>query len=532
MVAINKQFNLGEQGKIWQRYCGFLDLSLQDFMKIQEQLLLEEIDLVADSPLGKIIMKGNKPRSLTEFRQVVPLTTYQDYAPYFNEQREDMLAIKPCFWGRTSGKTGAPKWIPYTERAFKRLMDNTMGSFIFACANAKGEVNLRRGDKLVFNAAPRPYVSGFVVAELNPSLSLQPIPPAELFEKMTFEERLNKGFQMALRDGVDIVASISSVLVKIGESFQEHSSGMQFSRSLLHPAVLYRLARAWLVSKKEKRGILPKDLWRVKGIYCSGMDSSIYKDKIKYYWGKEPCETYSATEVPSATATQAWNKKWMNLIPYSAFYEFIPDEERLEAQKEGAQQPATVLLDQVEPGKCYELVITNFYGMPLMRYRMGDLIKIMALDDEEAEIHLPQIVFQTRVDGIIDIAGFTRLDEKTISQAIANANIECEDWSARKEYEQGEPILRLYIELKKKREVEDVRNRVEEQLQAIDEDYRHLVNMLGKHPMRINLVSKGTFQRYFREKEKAGADIGHLKPPHMCAADSVIADLLRLSESS
>ena len=32
--------------KIWKAYCGFLDLTLDEFMQIQKRLLLEQIDLL------------------------------------------------------------------------------------------------------------------------------------------------------------------------------------------------------------------------------------------------------------------------------------------------------------------------------------------------------------------------------------------------------------------------------------------------------------------------------------------------------
>ena len=35
--------------EIWQEYCGFLDLSIDDFMQIQYRLLQEQIDLLKAS---------------------------------------------------------------------------------------------------------------------------------------------------------------------------------------------------------------------------------------------------------------------------------------------------------------------------------------------------------------------------------------------------------------------------------------------------------------------------------------------------
>ena len=52
MLREDKYFqNLSEE-ELWQRYCGFLDLSVNEFMEIQEDLLMKEIDLVADRSLG------------------------------------------------------------------------------------------------------------------------------------------------------------------------------------------------------------------------------------------------------------------------------------------------------------------------------------------------------------------------------------------------------------------------------------------------------------------------------------------------
>ncbi|MFA4836331.1 MAG: GH3 auxin-responsive promoter family protein, partial [Dehalococcoidia bacterium] len=94
----DKFFQTHDKGRTWQRYCGFLDLSISEFLDIQEGLLLEQIDLVAESPLGRTIMKDQKPTSLDEFRRTVPLTTYDDYLPYIGDGQETYLAEKPYYW--------------------------------------------------------------------------------------------------------------------------------------------------------------------------------------------------------------------------------------------------------------------------------------------------------------------------------------------------------------------------------------------------------------------------------------------------
>ena len=40
------------QEEIWQEYCGFLDLSIEEYMRIQNRLMEEQIALWSKSALG------------------------------------------------------------------------------------------------------------------------------------------------------------------------------------------------------------------------------------------------------------------------------------------------------------------------------------------------------------------------------------------------------------------------------------------------------------------------------------------------
>jgi hypothetical protein len=65
---------------------------------------------------------------------------------------------------------------------------------------------------------------------------------------------------------------------------------------------------------------------------------------------------------------------------------------------EEKENPETLLIDEVEEGKEYELVITNQSGF--YRYRMGDVIKVIGFYNES-----PLIVFKYRKKNIVSIAG-------------------------------------------------------------------------------------------------------------------------------
>lgn len=398
---------------------------------------------------------------------------------------------------------------------------------ILSASSNKGEINIAPGFRLFAIVAPPPYTSGNIMLTLTQSISTRDMPP---FGDVTmeFEQRVRKGFRMALKDGVDILGAMSSILVSMGEEFSEQTRTMKFSVSMLHPKIILRLLQAWLSRKKEKRTILPKDLWRPKGILAYGLDTSIYRDDIAYYWGITPHESYAGTE-GLAYAMQAWNRKGMTFLPDTVFLELIPYEEQLKHQDEG-YQPSTVLLSEVEEGKPYEVVVTQFYGMPLLRYRLNDIIKVIAMKDEEAGINLPQIIFQRRVGETINLGGLADLDEKTIWHAIANTGIKYTDWTACKEYDQNQGFIRLYLELKEEREPAEVATMIDQQLRIGDIDYTEIGDYLKLQPVRATLLSSGTFQRYMDEKRKEGADLAHLKPNHVNPPEAVIQRLLQLSE--
>ena len=94
-IQKDELFHSNDMKAIWQKYCGFLDLTVKETMEIQEELLLEGISLIAESPLGKKILGSNKLSTLAEFRNNVQLTTYADYSSDIGSRQEDPIYDKP-----------------------------------------------------------------------------------------------------------------------------------------------------------------------------------------------------------------------------------------------------------------------------------------------------------------------------------------------------------------------------------------------------------------------------------------------------
>jgi hypothetical protein len=512
------------QQELWRRYCGFLDFSVGEFMAIQEQLLLDQVERVWGSPLGRKIIGEKKPASVAEFRAQVPLTSYDDYEPYLSEKREDMLACTPALWCHSSGRMGRFKWFPHSAEFMDRVNKSCLSALTLACTREKGKVNFAPGFRFLLVLPPAPYTSGCLFDTFAQHFSFRPMPPQDNGEGLPFQQRVATGFQMALRDGVDVIGAIASVLVKMGEQFEEQTRSMKLTPGMLHPSIMTRLLRARLSAWRERRPILPRDLWPSRAIATGGVDTAIYKDAIARYWGSEPYEFYTCAE-GFLVAIQGWNKKGLYFVPDIAFYEFIPVEEVERWQADESYQPTTVLYDELEEGKLYEVVITQLYGNPLLRYRMKDLIRITGLSDLETGVNLPQMQFQRRVGETIDLAALARIDERTLWQALADTGLRIVDWSALKEYDGEQAFLRLVMELKDDATAERVAALVDEHLKRVDVDYRDIESYLGLQPIRVTLLPRGTFQRYMEQQRAAGADLAHLKPPHINPPAQVLHQL-------
>jgi hypothetical protein len=472
-------------------------------------------------------MNGTMPVSVEEFRSQVPLTTYTDYCPELLERREEVLPAKPLQWSHTSGKSGEYpfKWVPYSYKFSHELATLLYGTGIFASCESRGDVSkAKEHAKIVYAVAPVPYTSGVFVDLLQREVTSKYLPPLEKAQDMSFEERIREGFRLALSTGFDYFFGLSTVLIALGEQFGAQSRGLVLLPLLSQPLALIRLIRGLIRSKSERRPMLPRDLWSVSGIMSGGADSSVLRNKIFKLWGRYPLETYACTE-GSLIATQTWDYGGMTFVPNLNFFEFIPEDEYLKWRLDKSFKPKTVLLDEVKAGQNYEIVITNFHGGAMVRYRVGDMVRIIARRNDNLGIDIPQMVFERRADDLIDIAGFTRLTERVIWQAIENTAIPYEDWTVRKEVIIDKPVLHIYMELKADYATDEknTASAVHDQLKKLDKDYADLESILNVKPVVISFIHQGAFKAYMAARQAEGADLAHIKPPHINPSDKVLS---------
>ncbi|KAJ8414370.1 hypothetical protein AAFF_G00052400 [Aldrovandia affinis] len=203
---------------------------------------------------------------------------------------------------------------------------------------------------------------------------------------------------------------------------------------------------------------------------------------------------YAATE--GLIGVNLWPGKEQRqylLCPRSMFCEFLPEDSLDE------DQPPTLLMDQVQLGQLYELVVTNASG--LFRYRIGDVVKVVGFHNQ-----CPVVEFQYRRGQMLNVRG-EKVSEVIFLDALKRAvsqwpGAELVDYCCAESRLLGEfsggsdPHYQVFLELK------GVRNLTEEQRYKLDhclqEDsavYKsfRLKGSIG--PMRVQLVGDGAFQK-------------------------------------
>ena len=525
----------GRKQELWQMCCGFLSLSMEQFMTIQKRLLLEQIELLKNSELGRRVMRGAMPETVEEFREWVPVTTYADYMPELVQMREDVLPAKPALWVHTVGRIGeySFKWVPLSERFLSEFERVSGGIGLLASCNAQGDFVAKEHLKTLGTMASRDYGSGIVAYLMQRSLNFD-IFPSNAGE-MTFQDKIRAGLEECLSQGLDALGGLPSILVYVGEMFRQGMISVDARFLLSHPGASTRLIKGLIKSKLARRPLLPRDLWSVKVVVGGGADSAIFAKKVEELWGRQPLEIYGATE-GGVYATQTWDHEGMTFIPNLNFFEFIPERESFKWQLDHSYQPKTILLDEVKAGERYEIVTTNFHGGIMTRYRIGDVIKITSLRSEKLNIDIPQMVFHSRADDFVDITGLGRLTERLIREAIENASIPYVDWVARKEIVDNKSMLHLYLELKERYIASEkgVATAIREQFRILDKKHRcNLYNLIGDmetvldlRPVTVTFLPEGTFSSYITQRRSEGIALDSLRPPHVNPSDEVLS-LLR-----
>ncbi|RZS00447.1 hypothetical protein BHM03_00030131, partial [Ensete ventricosum] len=273
-------------------------------------------------------------------------------------------------------------------------------------------------------------------------------------------------------------------------------------------------------------GVIP-ELWPnakyVYGIMTGSMEP--YSKKLRHYAGGLPLMSsdYGSSEgwiganvnpsVPPELASFA-------VLPDIGFFEFIP----LEKPKGLQQLPKTastvhytesepVGLTQVEVGKEYEIVITNFAG--LYRYRLGDVVRVAGFHNSTPEL---QFICRRSLVLSINIDKNTEKDLQMVVQEaaklLAAEKLEVVDFTSHVDTSTEPGHYVIFWELSSDTTDEVLRSCCDIlDLSFIDAGYVGSRKTGAIGALELRVVRRGTFEKILEHHLGLGSALSQYKPP-------------------
>ncbi len=373
--------------------------------------------------------------SIDDYKRLVPLSTYDNYAPYIERMVEkgekSLITVYPIVqYAETSGSVGVPKKIPVSKQSMEIYTKYTI-TRVTALADAwhrehnhhklpigRGFNQLEIVDRTLPDGTPLGNISGSAAKSykmLFPYYLTSPIPvlyPKGYMPMMYLKVRYCLAdrdtsflFSVFMTNLVDMMNYIRRNWKMLVEDIRTGTFNADIEIDEETRAELMKVTkpdpkRADELEREFEKGfdtpIIPRIWPKMSFISTIGTGGfAAYTRAMRSFSGDVPIDfqIYGASESMMATCTHIEEPEFA-LLCDSCFFEFIPAEVP-ESEIDGTK---TLTIDQLEVGKEYEIIITNLSGF--YRYRIKDVIRVLGYEGES-----PKITFSYRKSQLMDLAG-------------------------------------------------------------------------------------------------------------------------------
>ena len=507
--------------------------------KKSEKLLLKLIRKNSNTEFGKKY-KFKDIKTIKDYQEKMPYTNYDDYREYVRrmtvEGKKDLLTNnKICCVCITSGTTGMMKEIPISRKSLKPFLKS---GTIFAWQlreemkkKKKGALNgkILNLSEPVSGTTPsgikRGGVSSYFTSSLKIFLPISTCMPKEVLghEKDIDMKYIKARYALQEADIICIdsvfMSSITDLMTYIEDNHEMLIKDIeegQINSNIKIPAdIRKRLERKLkpdLKRSKElkkifveetKKGLATK-LWKRLSLIisiCTG-EFTPFQEKMREYCDNDVTFSYSmyaASEATIASSQYVENEDYL-LLCDGGFYEFIPLDNEEEVK----------LMNELEIGKLYEVVVTNFSG--LYRYKIKDVVKVTGYQGK-----IPLIQFSHRKGQLLNL-GSSHITMEHLVEIIKRFEQELKvhitDYSIYVDTDHSPARLVLFIETDR-----ETMQSGEEMTKNFDkiliETVKALEIIMIEHAdiaqSVIYTVKKGTYEKYREMKLKKDIPVNQIK---------------------
>lgn len=389
----------------------------------QEKFLRSLLQAHQHTEFGREYRLGDI-KTIDQFRDRLPVQPYSAFDPYTQRMAKgesNVLTPDPVIYiNLSSGSTGHKKLIPVTKRSrrFVSKANQTALGFLVEATRRSG----RPPGKMLLPLSVKPLghtESGIAYAPVSTSdLRLGNwfyrqifAYPFEAVQISDTKARYYVCLLFALRNAdLRVIAATFPVLAlqlcehleaNAEELIQDLATGEIAHWLKLEPELRFKLERQWSAAPdranylrqalRSHGRLLPKYAWPNLSfmVTARGGTSNFYFDRFPEFFGDTPIfgGTYACAEGVLGVHRDFNTDSVFPAID-SGFFEFIPEDQW------EAEYPKTLLPWEVQVGKRYRLVFTNYAGF--YRYDLGDVVEIDGMVGSA-----PLMIFRHRRGGIL-----------------------------------------------------------------------------------------------------------------------------------
>ncbi len=454
-------------------------------------------------------------RSYEDFIRAVPVIEYEDLRPSIEGQElsgERLLnAEQPVHYVRTSGTTGKPKYVPLIQSArkwigrYQRLFTYTQWSGVPGIYD--GQVLVIAGQPVegwLPGGAPYGSMSGLMSEALPPVIRQKSILPDGMLCVADYRHKYLRLAACALAAEtlsvlatpnpstimklLDVIRSEFQLVVEaltVGPQHAIFSQGTAWTRPI--PISTNRLAYLRALTGQASTvdlATLWPDLRAV--ITWTGGNCSVLIPKLRSLLPKEAAVIemgYLSSECLGSLNVDVRENRCMVTFQ-EHFFEFI------EVTDGDGQMSSPVLLEDLCPGKRYQVLVTTRSG--LYRYAMNDIVEVTGWFNR-----VPTIQFVQKGKGVTNITG-EKVYEQQVVEAVDTVlnslGLDCEFYVMLANVQTA--TYTLYLE--RTAVPDSFGPQVDEQLARLNVEYRAKRESGRLQPLRVNLLRAGTMEAYRR----------------------------------
>ncbi|MCH8495906.1 MAG: GH3 auxin-responsive promoter family protein [Balneolales bacterium] len=336
----------------------------QNAVTTQKQIFNELIKKGKATRFGKD-HHFDKIKSYEDFKNMVPVRDYEGIKPYIEMIKEGQKDIlwpgKPAYFAKTSGTTSGVKYIPLTKDSLLNHFGSARNASLNYAAQS-GNFEYLDGKLIFLSGSPKmELVNGIKTGRLSGIVNHQVPAWLKTNQKPSYETNCIEDWEVKVERIVDETMNANMTMI----------SGIPPWVQMYYERLLDR------TGKKTVREVFPNFSLFVYG----GVNMEPYRNKLESLVGGrvDSVETYPASEGFIAFQDQLNSEELLLNTNSGIFFEFIPADEFFN------EHPTRIMLDQVEPGVSYAVVVNNNAG--LWGYSLGDTVKFTSVNPYRLKVN-------------------------------------------------------------------------------------------------------------------------------------------------